>query len=431
MDNITPKTLNNFRVGSITGRSGNLRTVAYSPKLDRFVIGGFTTAPAYYSSNGNTWTAGVTNISAISICWSPRLSIFCSVPFSGGTSISTSTDGITWSTSTGISFSGESICWSEELGIFCAVGGNVIQTSPDGITWTSRTPPDARTHAQVIWAAQLGLFITASNQFLSNRITTSPDGINWTIRNTPTQQLSAVAYSPYLNLAVAIFAAGGVITNYFTSPDGINWTLQTTLPGVISWRRMIWVPWLYAFVICGNNNIAYSFDGLNWTTITLPGSGTLAIAIAFNDSSLVILHENPSQNPLYTLPQPLLAQNGIPTPFNLGGTGVSTIGTSGQYAIVNAGATGLTYTTGPGGGGVSQVGLAGSISANSRKRCNELVPHNHIQFKQPNHCSRHLHSFNECFPNNHREHDYNWISRRDYSKFQQSNSLTICPNRRF
>lgn len=388
-------------VGDLTGMSGNSMVVVYSPKLNRFVLAGSGGFAARYSSNGNTWVSGVTGVTTTSMCWSPELGIFCATPLTG-TSIRTSPDGITWTTRTGISMIGTSICWAAELGIFCAVGGNVIQTSPDGITWTSRTPPDSRTYSQVIWVAKLGLFITVTNQNLPNRITTSPDGINWTIRNTPTLQLSAVAYSPYLNLAVAIFAAGGVITNYLTSTDGINWTLQTTLPGVISWRRMIWVPWLYAFVICGDNNAAYSFDGLNWTTVTLP-SGSLAITMDFSDSSLVIIPNNSSQNPVYTLPQPLLAQNGVPTPFNLGGTGTGTIGTSGQYAIVNAGATGLTYTTGPGSGGVSQVGLAGNSSFNNRKRGNEFVPHNHIQFKQPNHCCRNIHSFNERFPNNHRD----------------------------
>lgn len=57
----------------------------------------------------------------------------------------------------------------------------------------------------------------------------------------------------------------------------------------------------------------------------------------------------------------------ISTPLGVasGGTGVSTIGTPGQYAIVNAGATGLSYTTGPGGGGVTSVGLAGDSTFNN------------------------------------------------------------------
>ena len=49
---------------------------------------------------------------------------------------------------------------------------------------------------------------------------------------------------------------------------------------------------------------------------------------------------------------------GAPLPFGSGGTGTSSIGTPGQYAIVNAGGTGYSFTAGPGGGGVTSVGLA-------------------------------------------------------------------------
>jgi hypothetical protein len=57
----------------------------------------------------------------------------------------------------------------------------------------------------------------------------------------------------------------------------------------------------------------------------------------------------------------------ISTPLGVtsGGTGTGSIGTPGQYAIVNAGATGLSYTTGPGGGGVTSVGLAGDSTFNN------------------------------------------------------------------
>ena len=57
----------------------------------------------------------------------------------------------------------------------------------------------------------------------------------------------------------------------------------------------------------------------------------------------------------------------ISTPLGVasGGTGTGTIGTPGQYAIVNAGATGYSFTSGPGGGGVTSVGLAGDSTFNN------------------------------------------------------------------
>jgi len=54
-----------------------------------------------------------------------------------------------------------------------------------------------------------------------------------------------------------------------------------------------------------------------------------------------------------------ISVSGGPLPTAFGGTGTASIGTPGQYAIVNAGATGYSFTTGPGGGGVTSVGLSG------------------------------------------------------------------------
>lgn len=412
MDNITPRTLSSFRLGSNVESGGTLSTLAYSPKLNLFVTGGVSSAAVCYDPNGLNWNSAA-SFATIAICWSPELNIFCSLPPSG-TNIRTSANGISWTSRTGQSGSWSSICWAAELGLFCAIGTNNIQTSPDGITWTSRTPPDSRAYTGIIWAAELGLFIASFSASLStSSIVTSPDGITWTIRTTPSSQSNFTAYSPYLGLAVSILGGNVGGADYITSTDGITWTQRPSLPGGI--RSMKWVPWLYAFVICGDSNyIGYSFDGLTWTAGNLSVIGstmTTAFLLEFNSNSLLILSSSRNQTGVYTLPQPLLAQNGIPTPFNLGGTGVSTIGTSGQYAIVNAGATGLTYTTGPGGGGVSQVGLTGTICNNSRKRGNELVPHNHVQFKQPNHCCRHIHLVNECFPNNHKL-NFKWSDKR-------------------
>ena len=368
VDNITPITVNSFQLGGVTNLSSNCNSLAYSPELNRYVAGSAGSSQPSYSTNGVTWTLAATSVgNCTSICWSPELKIFCALPGSG-TGISTSTDGITWTLRTGISATWSSICWSPELSLFCAVGTNAIQTSPDGITWTSRTPADTTAIQWVTWASDLGLFVACASGAAVNRISTSSDGVTWTLRTTPgSLGLSCVVFSAYLGLLIA---HGGTSTNYYTSSDGITWTTRTTMPGGIQWRSSVWVPWLYAFLICGVGTVAYSFDGLTWYSVLLSStpsgsSMTFANRMAFSNSSLVLAPNTPGVNTVYTQSQSLLSLNSTVVPFNLGGTGVSTIGTSGQYAIVNAGATGFTYTTGPGGGGVSQVGLAGDVDMNS------------------------------------------------------------------
>jgi hypothetical protein len=89
------------------------------------------------------------------------------------------------------------------------------------------------------------------------------------------------------------------------------------------------------------------------------GTGAASAAVLFRVLGVggFISYANSSVQGSLTISTPLAVASG--------GTGVSTIGTPGQYAIVNAGATGLSYTTGPGGGGVTSVGLAGDSTFNN------------------------------------------------------------------
>lgn len=89
------------------------------------------------------------------------------------------------------------------------------------------------------------------------------------------------------------------------------------------------------------------------------GTGGASAAVLFRviGTGGFISYANSSVQGSLTISTPLAVASG--------GTGTGTIGTPGQYAIVNAGATGLSYTTGPGGGGVTSVGLAGDSTFNN------------------------------------------------------------------
>ena len=46
---------------------------------------------------------------------------------------------LTWTMEAGVANTGQSVAWSPSLSLFCTVGFSGVATSPDGVTWTSRS----------------------------------------------------------------------------------------------------------------------------------------------------------------------------------------------------------------------------------------------------------------------------------------------------
>ncbi len=146
-----------------------------------------------------------------SVCWSPELSLFCAVAFTGtGNRVMTSKTGSIWTLRTSAADNNWfSVCWSPELSLFCAVAitgnGNRVMTSPDGIDWTIRTSPADNQWISVCWSPELSLFCAVAHTGTGNRVMTSPDGITWTIRTSPADNgWISVCWSPALSLFCAV-----------------------------------------------------------------------------------------------------------------------------------------------------------------------------------------------------------------------------------
>jgi len=101
-------------------------------------------------------------------------------------------------------------------------------------------------------------------------LTSDDNGVNWTSRTTPlTTALQGVAYSPSLNLYVAVGSGGKIIT----SSDAITWTARTS--GVTTYLySVVWAN--NKFVACGAPGGTklynlYSTNGTTWTKTELFG----------------------------------------------------------------------------------------------------------------------------------------------------------------
>lgn len=165
-------------------------SVCWSSSLSLFVAVAndtATTQTVMTSPDGAAWTlrSVATTKGWTSVCWASSLGIFLAVGNSGGSGSGlpkamSSLNGTAWTIRSISAGAYASVCWSGS--VFVAVGPNdgaQVSTSPDGITWTSRTPASANTWVSVCWSSSLGLFVAVSIDG-TNRIMTSPTGVTWT-----------------------------------------------------------------------------------------------------------------------------------------------------------------------------------------------------------------------------------------------------------
>ena len=281
--------ISNIQYATTFMRSTSIANIAsisnavWAPELGIFVAitsGTFNNYRTAVSSDGYNWTAyNHSNISDnqyvfTSIAWSPKLSLFViSVDSTSQSSPNfyTTTNGMSLNIVTVPYISNWiSVAWSPELEMFAAISrsgtsGTSIITSTNGITWTTRTAPDTT------WndiRAMKGYFIAMS----STTYLLSSNGITWTqvvLPITNSMSWSRITYSPTLDLFVAV-GASGTISRIITSSDLTNWTTRST-PVLNSWSNVLWLNDLNIFLAISSsagsgtdNRIMFSSDGINW-----------------------------------------------------------------------------------------------------------------------------------------------------------------------
>ena len=135
--------------------------------------------------------------------------------------------------------------------------------------------------AGIAYSPELNLFvaIAAGGDNNNNAIATSSDGVAWTGRTCPdagTWFLQDICWSAELSLFVIVSSTGPTTTKrILTSPDGINWTERTVSTASKNLRCVCWSPDLNLFVALGDDYSVTSSDGMTWTDmVSPPGSST-------------------------------------------------------------------------------------------------------------------------------------------------------------
>ena len=199
----------------------------------------------------------------------------------GGTTAATSADGITWTARVIPASNYKGIAWSGS--IFAAVGdAPVAASSPDGITWTSRVMPS--NCDEVVWAQELGLFVTVSQL---KAVNTSPDGITWTARG----NLPGFAVGFGIAWDGSKLSTGGFGNASFeqgaTSANALAWTDNfMPPPNGTQYTNIVWTGSEFVAVATSPAGAAVSVDGVNWTRKTTPSSNGW-FGVAWNGSVLV------------------------------------------------------------------------------------------------------------------------------------------------
>lgn len=262
---------------------------------------------------GRTWaTPGVNTFGNSGLVFGNGIFVLVDQSGAAATAVSSSADGVNWTTRTLAVPSSRWVNVAFGNGVFVISMSSStygVQTSTDGATWTPRAPL-AASAVQVI-AFIGGLFVTNSTVGL---MTTSPDGTNWTA-----QQAGTTACSSHL----ALFASNGtyhiaclpVSANSFVRSDNaLSWGFIGASAGVLSggqfnyngtkyffnnavgsatqaalclssngtswWQAMmptadIWTSSTYfagLYVVRGSSSLYTSPDAVSWTARTAIGS---------------------------------------------------------------------------------------------------------------------------------------------------------------
>ncbi|MEQ9131102.1 MAG: hypothetical protein RJQ08_13660 [Salinisphaeraceae bacterium] len=182
----------------------------------------------------------------------------------GGTEVSKSSDGVTWTAHTGAISNCYGVIHDGSQYVAVSTGGSCM-TSPDGETWTERATPFTGTDSlrAIAWNGSVYVACGYSN----NEIISSTDAITWTDR-TPASN----GYQYGIAYGAGVFCIVGRDGNCRTSPDGITWTERTLGDSSTDFEGIAFGAGL--FVAVGFNGVLYtSPDGATWTDRSIDVGG--------------------------------------------------------------------------------------------------------------------------------------------------------------
>lgn len=266
----------NIGLGTLTFAQDNAgQGIAYGD--GRFIIAGFRNSDSagqvYSSTDGAAWSgpnvqiAGVQFLGAAASGLGTSFQQYAVCGTNGN--IVTSTNASTWASRT-TNTTSRLTGLAYGAGKYVAVGngGTTLRTSSDGITWAS---PWILSNSDTIYAGVGGADgSVVVGSLTSSRIYFAADGVQWATRtSSTTSQGASLAYAPGQTQRFVMGAAGGALS---TSTDGLTWTARTSgttsYIGAIAYNSAVTEKYALATLSGG---LRTSTDAITWTART---SGT-------------------------------------------------------------------------------------------------------------------------------------------------------------
>ena len=191
-----------------------------------------------------------------------------------------SVDGINWTATSYIKGYGLSFV----NGIFIQANGSNLFTSPDGINWTPSTPGTVGPYVSN-FAYGNGIFVGVKTfNFTRAAFVRSTDGKNWSTR---LSNLISLVYGNSMWVACSDIDAQPFRTLYY-SKNGRDWFFSNSPP--TTWSSVTYGNGY--FMAVSNNGtypVAYSQDGINWSTVTTGFQATDWKSVSFGQNTFMAL----------------------------------------------------------------------------------------------------------------------------------------------
>jgi hypothetical protein len=254
----------------------------------------------------------------------------------GNGQMTTSTDGVTWTTRTS-GFGTQGIfALTYGNGVYVA-GGLVgtLTTSTDGTTWTTRTSNFGSTAIRALTYGD-GLYVAGGE---TGQLRTSTDAVTWTTRTSTfgATNIRALTYG-------TLYVAGGDQGQLRTSTDAITWTTRTSGFGVSTINALAYSDGIYIATGAGGT-INTSTDGVTWTART-SGSTSPINGVAVSKGVFVL-----AVNSAVSTANLIVSRDGgVTWAFSDSQVafGLSAVAASGErWVVTSTGTTGNLVTTAP------------------------------------------------------------------------------------
>jgi len=310
--NIYKLTINTFTLSSTISYSGFSNTCLYWCKqLKLFFLGNSNTSATstriMTSYDGLNWAPRYldTNLSISSLIynfeWIEKQQIMVAYTGSSSGSIGgiTSTDGITWNTSSSLFYtngnSSRSGCYSPELNLIVILSlnlGTIYYGTPfTSLTTLSSVPNlSSDTLNYITWIPQLSIFIILTN---TTKIGISSNGINWYTYSVPVTFNNVTWLNSKQALVFTTAASSNTpvyICNFYSNSlnlsdninnkflnytnDSLNNMYSQNTPNTNAWKSVTYSGDLNLFVAISNtgvnNRIMTSDNGINWISRSSP-----------------------------------------------------------------------------------------------------------------------------------------------------------------